>query len=233
LIGGIAAGYYVLQSTILGRKVSHSERVSLSLASFFMLVGSLMFYIISGRGHDYFYLYSYPIFLYLAFSVMATGTHFSKCKRVKAGDHGPLITVASIALVVMLLLSFLSIHSTRIYIGPSDYSGLTFLANLGPDKEISTTGDLYYDYAMFNPSYFWPGKVGRSLLIYASPQDLIEQSKKIPYVFGGEVIVRSSKQVFGLYFSGLSPSFWKSVDKHLTEQRNRIYDDGNMSLWSK
>jgi hypothetical protein len=233
LIGGIAAGYYALQSTILGRKVPHSQKVSLSFAIFFMFVGSLVFYIISGRGHDYFYLFSYPILLCLAFSVMVTGTHFSKCKRVKAGNHGLLITVASIALVIMLLLSFLSIHSTRIYIGPSDYSGLTFLANLGPDKEISTTGDLYYDYAMFNPSYFWPGKVGRSLLIYASPQDLIEQSKKIPYVFGGEVVVRSSKQVFGLYFSGLSPSFWKSVDKHLAEQHNRIYDNGNMLLWFK
>jgi hypothetical protein len=133
----------------------------------------------------------------------------------------------------LLPLSFLSIHSTRVYIGPSDYGGLTFLTNFAPDKDVSTTGEIFYDYAIFNPSYFWHGKTGRSLLIYVSPQELVEQSKEIPYVFEGDVAIRSSKQVFGLYFSGLSPDFWKSVDYNLAKQRNKVYDNGNMLIWSK
>jgi hypothetical protein len=204
LIGGIVAGYYVLRL------------------------------IISGRGKVYFFFFSYPLFLSLAFPAITTRIcSSSKFKNIKIDGCRLLILVASTISIILLPLSFLSIHSTRVYIGPSDYGGLTFLTNFAPDKDVSTTGDIFYDYAIFNPSYFWPGKAGRSLLIYASPQELVRQSKEVPYVFEGDVAIRSSKQVFGLYFSGLSPDFWKSVDYHLAKQRNKVYDNGNMLIWSK
>jgi|GEM_PF-3925986 len=233
LIGGIVASYHVLH-IVLAKGKMNSRKVSLSFASLFMFVGSLAFYAISGRGHDYFYLFSYPLFLNLTFQAITTCICLSsKFRSIKINGYGFFIVVASIISIIVLPLSFLSIHSTRVYIGPSDYGGLTFLTNFGPDKDVSTTGDIFYDYAIFNPSYFWPGKAGRSLLIYTSPQELVEQSKKVPYVFEGDIAIRSSKQVFGLYFSGLSPYFWKSVDHHLAEQRNKVYDNGNMLIWSK
>jgi hypothetical protein len=108
-----------------------------------------------------------------------------------------------------------------------------FLANFGPDKDIGTTGDIFYNYAYFNPAYFWPGKSGRSSLIYADPRDLIEQSKKTPYVFEGDIVIRSLRQVYGFYFSGLPPVFWSNVDAHLTISHNKIYDNSYMVLWYK
>jgi hypothetical protein len=233
LIGGIVAGYYVLRTVLTKGKVN-SRKAPLSFASLFMFIGSLVFYIISGRGHDYFYLFSYPLFLSLAFPAITTHIcSSSRSENIKIDGCRLLILVASTISIILLPLSFLSIHSTRVYIGPSDYGGLTFLTNFAPDKDVSTTGDIFYDYAIFNPSYFWPGKTGRILLIYVSPQELVEQSKEIPYVFEGDVAIRSSKQVFGLYFSGLSPDFWKSVDYNLAKQRNKVYDNGNMLIWSK
>jgi hypothetical protein len=233
LIWGMVAGYYVLRIVLTKGKIN-SRKASLSFASLFMFIGSLVFYIISGRGHDYFYLVSYPLFLSLAFPAITTRIcSSSKSNNIKKDGCRLLILVASTISIIMLPLSFLSIHSTRVYIGPSDYYGLTFLTNFGPDKDVSTTGDIFYDYVIFNPSYFWPGKAGRSLLIYTSPQELVGQSRKVPYVFEGDVAIRSSKQVFGLYFSGLSPDFWKRVDYHLAEQRNKVYDNGNMLIWSK
>jgi hypothetical protein len=234
LIGGAVGAFYILCTiSVRGGRMS-SRKTLLSFASIFMFIGSLLFYVISGRGHDYFYLFSYPIFLSLAFSAVATIIHSSpKFRKIKMNGYSLFITIVLIVSIIALPLSFLSIHSTRIYIGSSDYSGLTFLAIFGPDKDISTTSDIFYDYAFFNPSYFWPGKAGRSLPIYATPQDLIEQSRRIPYIFESDIAVRSSKQVFGLYFSGLSPDFWKNVDNHLAENRNKIYDNGYMLMWSK
>jgi len=228
VIGGIAAGFYILYPILFMKKAEISRNFLLSFASFSMFMGSLLFYVVTGRGHDYFYLLSYTIFTYFAFLELTSMVRiFSKFEK------NQLYFIFSLILIFMFPLSFFSIHSTIIYIGPSDYNGLTFLANFGLSQNISTTGDIFYDYAIFNPSYFWPGKSGTSLLIYYTPQDLIQKSQRIPYVFEGDSVIRSSKQVFDFYFWGLSPDFWEKIDNNLAINRNKIYDNNYMLIWSK
>jgi hypothetical protein len=235
LVGGIAAAFYILRIVTvreIGRKDVVLQEALLSVVAVSMFMGSLLLYLITGRGHDYFLLFSYPMFSSLAFLKLSAISHLMRSRKIMYTSSF-LVTIGLLMSIIVLPLSFLSIHSTRVYIGPSDYSGLMFLANFGPDKDIGTTGDIFYDYAYFNPTYFWPGKSGRSSLIYADPRDLIEQSKKIPYVFEGDIVVRSLRQVYGFYFSGLSPVFWSNVDAHLTISHSRIYDNGYMILWCK
>jgi hypothetical protein len=228
LIGGVVAGFYILHTILVRKKGEISQKSLLSFASFSMLIGSLLFYLVSGRGHDYFYLFSYPMFTYFALLGLTKIIQF-----LSKFEKNQIYYIFSLISIFMLPLSFFSVHSTRIYIGPSDYSGLTFSANFGPDKGISTTGDIFYNYAIFNPSYFWPGKIGTSLLIYYTPQDLIKQSQRTPYVFEGDIAIRSSKQMFDFYFSGLSPDFWGKIDNNLAVNRNKIYDNNYMLIWSK
>jgi hypothetical protein len=235
LVGGIAATFYILRILTV-REISRRDVVLqealLSVVAVSMLMGSLLLYLITGRGHDYFLLFSYPMFLSLTFSRLSVVPHLIKSRKIM-DTSSFLATIGLLTSIVLLPFSFLSIHSTRVLIGPPDYNGLMFLANFGPDKDIGTTGDIFYDYAYFNPVYFWPGKPGRSSLIYADPRDLIEQSKKIPYVFEGDIVIRSLRQVYGFYFSDLSPVFWSNVDAHLTISHSKIYDNGYMILWCK
>jgi len=235
LIGGIAATLYITRIVIvreIGGRDTVLQEALLSVIVASMFMGSLLLYLITGRGHDYFLLFSYPMFLDLTFSRLSVMPRSVKSGKIM-DTSSFLVTIGLLISIVLLPFSFLSIHSTRVYIGPPDYNGLMFLANFGPDKDIGTTGDIFYNYAYFNPAYFWPGKPGRSSLIYADPQDLIERSKKIPYVFEGDIVIRSLRQVYGFYFSGLSPVFWSNVDAHLTISHSRIYDNGYMILWCK
>jgi hypothetical protein len=235
LVGGIVATLYILRMVtvreISGRDVVLQEAL-LSVVAVSMFMGSLLLYLITGRGHDCFLLFSYPMFLSLTFSRLSVVPHLIKSRKIM-DTSSFLVTIGLLMSIILLPFSFLSIHSTRVYIGPPDYNGLMFLANFGPDKDIGTTGDIFYNYAYFNPAYFWPGKSGRSSLIYADPRDLIEQSKKTPYVFEGGIVIRSLRQVYGFYFSGLSPVFWSNVDAHLTISHNKIYDNSYMVLWCK
>jgi hypothetical protein len=235
LVGGIAVTLYILRIVTVG-EISGRDTVLqealLSVVAASMFMGSLLLYLITGRGHDYFLLFSYPMFLDLTFSRLSVMPRLVKSRKIM-DTSSFLVTIGLLMSIVLLPFSFLSIHSTRVYIGPPDYNGLMFLANFDPDKDIGTTGDIFYNYAYFNPAYFWPGKPGRSSLIYADPRDLIEQSKKIPYVFEGDIVIRSLRQVYGFYFSGLSPVFWSNVDAHLTISHSRIYDNSYMILWCK
>jgi len=235
LVGGIAATLYMLRIVTvreIGRRDVVLQEALLSVVAVSMFMGSLLFYLITGRGHDYFILFSYPMFLSLTFSRLSVVPHLIKSRKIM-DTSSFLVTIGLLMSIILLPFSFLSIHSTRVYIGPPDYNGLMFLANFGPDKDIGTTGDIFYNYAYFNPAYFWPGKSGRSSLIYADPRDLIEQSKKTPYVFEGDIVIRSLRQVYGFYFSGLPPVFWSNVDAHLTISHNKIYDNSYMVLWYK
>jgi hypothetical protein len=227
LLGGVASVLYMLQAIVSKGNNSNSHGILLSSVAFLMFSGSLLSFIIFGRGHTDFLLFGYPIFSALALMMLTKSNSIPGLKKFKVHDY----RIPVVILIIMLSLSFISIHSSRIYLGEPDYNGLTFLASFGRDKEISTTGDISYDYAYFNPSYFWPGKTGRTLLIYATPEALIEQSKKVHYIFLGDIAIRSFKQTIDLYFSGLPPDFWKKVDESMAQNRNKIYDNRHMWLW--
>ena len=227
LIGGIFGGFYILKE-MLGKRGCSEELEVLTFPTFFMSFGSLLFYVFFGRGHDYFLYICYPIFSALTFIALTKFKCLGSEQRELKASRFHFFTLI---LIILLLPSFISVHSSQNYLGVSDSKGLMFLTYFGQDKEISTTSDIFYDYTYFNPSYFWPGKAGRSLLIYSSPETLIEQSKKVPYVFHGDVAIRSFRQTIGFHFSGLSPSFWKEVDYSLSQNRYKIYDNYYMAMW--
>jgi len=200
---------------------------TVSLVVLFASALSFFTFLIAGRGHDYLLLYIYPLFALLA--IMAFN---SILKSSKISHH--LVKMLSTIFVILIGITLIATHSSRIYLLEPEIKGLAYLARMDDSAilDISTTGDLFYSYAYFNPTYFWPGKVGRINLIFEDSGAIIKQFKVIPYVFQGNIVIRSHSQTFHIYQDlGLSLDFLARIDENLNSYRSRIFENGFFVLY--